>query len=290
MSTPTKKIAVYRIRNVISKSFYIGSSSNLYERWRTHRNKLRAGKHPNPHLMSSWRKHGEEAFVFEVLEEFSSVENMMALEFALITEHIDNPLCMNLSKWVDTPMRGIAKEDHPRYGVKLSDAQKEKLRICAQAQWKKSDPRTGKSHSDETRAKISAKMQAVLAEGRGGKFIPSEETRKKMSEALKGNQCAKGYKRTDAEREAIRQRALGNQHWLGKTHSVESREKMGRPVIAVSPEGEEKTYNAISFLRAETGLLAPTINRALKSGTPLTKGPYKGWSFKYCPTPQTAVN
>jgi len=239
--------------------------------------------------MSSWRKHGEEAFVFEVLEEFSSVDNMMALEFALITEHIDNPLCMNLSKWVDTPMRGIAKEDHPRYGVKLSDAQKEKLRVCAQAQWEKSDPRTGKQHSEETKAKISAKVQTALAKGKGGKFVPSEETRQKMSESLKGNQSAKGYKRTDAEREAIRQRALGNQNWLGKTHSVESREKMGRAVIAVAPNGEEKNYATISFLRAETGLLPATINRALKSGAPLVKGPYKGWTFKYCHTNKTAV-
>ena len=286
MSKPMKKIAVYQIRNVISSKFYIGSSANLYERWRTHRNKLRAKTHPNPHLQASWDKHGEDVFKFEILAEFESVDDMLTCENGLIDTHINNPLCMNIAKWADTPMRGRTGELHPMYGKARSIETKQLLR---QARLRQADPRFGKLHSDETKAKIGAKVQKALAEGRGGKFIPSEETRQKMSEALKGNQCAAGYKRTDTEKEAIRQRMLGNQNWLGKTHSVESRERMGRPVIAVSPEGVEKTYSTISFLRAETGLLPPTINRALKSGEPLAKGPYKGWSFKYCPAPQTAV-
>lgn len=281
MGTPSKKIAVYRIRNVVSGKFYIGSSANLYERWRTHRQKLRSLKHPNQHLLSSWAKHGEEAFIFEILKEFDCVQKMMEYEEALITEHINSPLCMNLSTWVNTPMRGRTGEKHPRYGVKLSVIEKDVIRQTTIKQWAHSDPRTGKAHSEEDKRKISDKVRKAIEEGRGGKFIPSEETRKKMSEALKGNQCAKGYKRTEAEREAIRQRTLGNKHWLGKSHTRESRIKMGRAVVAVLPEGQEKHFPTITDLRLSTGLLAPTINRALKSGEPLTKGKYKGWSFRY---------
>ena len=52
---------------------------------------------------------------------------------------------------------------------------------------------------------------------------------------MKGNQHAKGYRRTVAEREAISQRMKGNQHgknakpslgMLGKQHSDETKEKM----------------------------------------------------------------
>lgn len=281
MGTTLKKIAVYRIRNIVSGKFYIGSSSNLYERWRTHRQKLRSGKHPNQHLLASWTKHGEEAFKFEILKEFICAQKMMAYEERLITKNINDPLCMNLTAWVDTPMRGRTGKKHPRYGVKLSEAEKDVIRQSTNRQWQQSDPRTGHTHSSESRKKISIKVRQAIEEGRGGKFIPTEETRKKMSEALKGNQCAKGYKRTEVEREAIRQRTLGNQHWLGKTHTMESRKKMGRAVIAVSPEGKETTYDTISFLQAETGLLSPTINRSLKTSKPLSKGKFAGWLFRY---------
>ena len=281
MGVALKKIAVYRIRNIVSGKFYIGSSSNLYERWRTHRQQLRSGKHSNHHLQASWIKHGEEAFKFEILKEFSCAQKMLKHEEALITEHIANPFCMNLTMWVETPMRGRTGEKHPRYGVKLSEEEKEVIRQHTNKQWQHSDPRTGKTHSIEIREKIRTKVRKAIDEGRGGKFIPTEETRRKMSEALKGNQCAKGYKRTEAEREAIRQRTIGNQHWLGKTHTMESRKKMGRAVIAVSPEGKETTYDTISFLQAETGLLSPTINRSLKTSKPLAKGKFAGWLFRY---------
>lgn len=282
MGSVDKKMAVYRILNLVSGKFYIGSSANLYERWRTHRKKLRSNTHPNPHLQASWNKHGEDLFKFEILAEFESLQDMFVCEEGLIDTHIDDPLCMNVSRWTDTPMRGRTGQAHPNYGKKLTEKQKRHISEATKKQWQTSDPRTGKKHSEETRVKISAKVQAALDVGKGGKFIPSEETRKKMSEALKGNQCAKGYKRTDAEKEAIRQRTLGNKNWLGKKHSEEAKAKMSRAVIAVSPEGVETKYVSITALRQALQITPPTVDRALKSGKPLAKGARQGWKFMYC--------
>jgi group I intron endonuclease len=185
MGVALKKIAVYRIRNIVSGKFYIGSSSNLYERWRTHRQQLRSGKHSNHHLQASWLKHGEEAFKFEILEEFFCAQKMLAYEEALITKHITNPLCMNLTMWVETPMRGRTAEKHPRYGVKLSEEEKEVIRQHTTKQWQHSDPRTGKTHSEETKERIRKAKLANPTRAWLGK-TRDEETRKKIGDTQRG--------------------------------------------------------------------------------------------------------
>ena len=73
----------------------------------------------------------------------------------------------------------------------------------------------------------------------------------------------------------------GKTLWLGKKHSEESKLKMGKPIIVTHPDGTEKHYATITIFRAESGLLIPTVQRALKSGQPLKKGPFKGYSFRY---------
>lgn len=47
----------------------MGSSVNIERRWAGHRHLLRRGKSTNKILLYAWRKHGEDAFSFEVIEE-----------------------------------------------------------------------------------------------------------------------------------------------------------------------------------------------------------------------------
>jgi hypothetical protein len=70
-------------------------------------------------------------------------------------------------------------------------------------------------------------------------------------------------------------------YWYGKERPESFKEKIRKAVEVVLPTGEVKRYASIQTLREETGLKAPTINRALKSGQALTKGPFKGWLFRY---------
>lgn len=280
MGKARKIIAVYQIRNVISGSFYIGSSTNLYERWRTHRKKLRSQTHPNRHLQATWNKHGEDAFKFELIAEFESVEDMEAAEEGLLEVAIQDKRCCNISQWAKTPWRNRGHL-HPLYGKKLTDEQKQNLREATRRQWETSDPRTGRKHSEETKAKISEKVNAALAEGRGGCFIPSEETRKKMSEAQKGNQYAKGHIRTEEHRKKLSEANKGNQHWKGKNHREESKAKMGQAVKAIDSDGNETIYPRTTAIKEQLGIFLPTIQRSVRSGKPLSKGPYKGWRFEY---------
>jgi len=163
----------------------------------------------------------------------------------------------------------------------MSGEQKALLSEATTRQWEVSDPRTGRKHSAESKKKIKAKVQAALAEGRGGKFIPSEETRAKMSLALKGNKNAKGHVRSEEHRRKLSESQMGNQHWLGKRHTEESRAKMGRAIVARAPDGTTTTYPTITLLREALSLTPPTVHRALESGKALSKGRMAGWSFSY---------
>jgi hypothetical protein len=68
--------------------------------------------------------------------------------------------------------------------------------------------------------------------------------------------------------------------WFGKKRPDHGK-KVSRAVQATSPDGRTLEYASISELREKSGMKPPTINRALKSGKPLVRGPYAGWSFKY---------
>lgn len=116
--------------------------------------------------------------------------------------------------------------------------------------------RFGKTLSAEVRAKIGDAQRGVR---RGPKVLSPEGLAKIRASAAAGNYS----------------------HFTGKKHTEESKAKMRRTVRAVAPDGAETPYESITALREATGLLAPTVNRALKRGAPLAKGPYAGWSFFY---------
>jgi group I intron endonuclease len=271
---------IYWIKNQLNDKFYVGSTTQRYVRWRTHKKKLRAGTHHCAHLQSAWKKYGENAFEFSVIERVLSVGDLQAAEDRWLIAHVGKPHCYNAGRRSGAPMRGRTGEAHPSYGKKISEEQKQALREATLRQWETSDPRTGHKHSDETKAKISEKMQQAVADGRGGKFIPSEKTRAKMSASLKGNQNAKGHERTEEHRRKLSEANKGNKNWVGKSHSEESRIKMGKAVTAVDPEGVEYHYSTITMLRKAMDLTPPTVHRAMESGKPLSKGRYKGWSFQ----------
>ena len=55
--------------NKANKKFYIGSSNDIYRRWREHKKDLRDGCHDNEHLQNAWKKYGENNFEFKIIEE-----------------------------------------------------------------------------------------------------------------------------------------------------------------------------------------------------------------------------
>ncbi len=73
-------LGIYKIVNGINEKFYVGSAVNFRQRWVKHRNLLRANKHPNKYFQNSWNKHGEENFIFDIIEEVSKKEKLLERE------------------------------------------------------------------------------------------------------------------------------------------------------------------------------------------------------------------
>lgn len=71
---------IYRIRNTLNNNSYIGSSKDLDKRFKTHIRTLRNFTHHNIYLQRAFNKYGEDAFVFECLEEVDSVDDLFKRE------------------------------------------------------------------------------------------------------------------------------------------------------------------------------------------------------------------
>ena len=87
-------MGVYEIINLENGRSYVGSSHDIKKRWNLHVWNLRKGKHVNRHLQSAWRKWGEGAFSFCVLEIVGRREDLRKREqpwLDLNFEADDNP-------------------------------------------------------------------------------------------------------------------------------------------------------------------------------------------------------
>lgn len=150
------KSGIYSITNTINGRRYIGSASQLASRWGRHRFDLRNAVHSNKILERSWKKNGEESFVFEVLE------------FCEKTDLIEREQVWLDKTWPDG-LFNIRLVAHSGAGLKHTDDAKRKMSIA----------------SKSARAEPSLKMISKLAthgEKLRGK-THSAETRRRMSEA-----------------------------------------------------------------------------------------------------------
>jgi group I intron endonuclease len=77
---------VYMIWNAISRKVYIGSALSLTKRKSEHWTQLRAGRQQNRHLQSAWKKYGEDAFDFVVIERVGDPTILCAIEQKYIDE------------------------------------------------------------------------------------------------------------------------------------------------------------------------------------------------------------
>lgn len=71
---------IYKITNIVNGKFYIGSTIKIVRRKLAHFNTLKRGVHKNPKLQSSFNKHGQDNFIFEVIEYVQDVNNLLVIE------------------------------------------------------------------------------------------------------------------------------------------------------------------------------------------------------------------
>lgn len=233
---------IYKIINVINNKFYVGSAVDFARRKRNHWNQLRNGKHHNRRLQAAWAKYGEQAFIFVHVVEMDDGADILTEETKWLREHVGKEYCYNIGTEAVAFTTGWTGDKNPMWGRTFT-------------------------HTDEAKAKIAA-ASAVRIQSEGEKIkrrttmrghAVSAATRAKISATLSG---------------------AGNPNY-GKPRSDEFKAKVSKAIEAINPAGEVTLFPSIIALRKALALTPPTVNRAVKSERPLTRGPYKGWIFRY---------
>ena len=189
---------VYYIRNIVNNKQYIGSSINLRERWRKHRESLKRNDHGNSYLQRAWNLHGENAFEWGVLE-YCDVGMLLIREKVWMDYYktTDEIFGYNLSLIPGAPMMG---RHHS-----LESCKKMSLSRIGNKN------RLGIPHSPESRLKMSIARK---------KWKLSPETVEGIRLRMKGNKYCLGRHRTEEEKHRI---SIGH---LGKKATEETKRKI----------------------------------------------------------------
>lgn len=262
---------IYKIVNVATEDFYVGSAVKPKRRKWEHWAALKKGTHHCAALQAAWVIFGEDAFEFVVVEEVAD-DSLLLVEDTYLLQHAGRPHCYNTALSTQEP-------------ASATPSVRAKIRASMQRLYvdKENHPRFGKPHTTETKAKLSAsrKGKAAGAEHyRYGQTV-SIEVREKIGAAQRGQSKAEGRKVSEEGRAKIRaniEAGRSHKHWVGRTHTEEAKAKMSKAVF-VMPDG--LMFPSLTAVLERYKIKMPTLRRALVSGQPISKGPLKGYSFKY---------
>lgn len=206
---------IYVIKNAVSGRCYVGSAVNIQQRWYAHTSMLERGKHHSPALIRSWKKHGRDAFLFDVLE--------------IVNDKAD--LVVREQHWIDTLHASC-----PRRGFNVCPAS--------------GSPR-GYKHSIETRAKqsvarkgrklppFSAEHRQKISEARRG-FKASPETCAKMSKARLGHKLGPQSEQHRKNLSAAAMSPERREKMISRNKSPEMREKVRAAKLRMYQDPERR--------------------------------------------------
>lgn len=143
----------------------------------------------------------------------STLYQILRVEASIAMSGPNNPMYGKPGAW-----KGVTGSDHPRYGCKISEKNRERLReICGE-----NHPMYGRTHSEET-----LHLMSIIKMGK----IPSAETRQKMADSQTGREHTEETKQkisvalTGKERSPEHCASLSIAN-MGKTLSEETKQKL----------------------------------------------------------------
>lgn len=172
---------IYEIICNATEAFYIGSSVNIEQRWRRHREDLRAGKHHSPYLQRAWKTHGPDAFDWRIMEKVPDPANLRARE----REWLKIRPAYNALRTREGVVQHSAESRARMTAAQLARAEQRRVdgtnQHTPETRAKIAASHTGKKASPEARAKMSAS-----AKRRGAAHLHAPEIQAKSHAAQKG--------------------------------------------------------------------------------------------------------
>ena len=249
---------IYRITNMLTEDFYIGSAQSFERRVWQHKYDLRRNCHKNPHMQASWNKYGEDAFVFEVIENVPDGENALSVENKYLHQYVDYSNCFNVNR----------DAVYSRLGQTLSESSRSQL----------SANRRGK-HAGENHYRYGQELSADVR-------LKISETQKGRPNQMKGRKMsAEGRANVSA---AVKRGAAS--HFYGKRPV--NADDLQRAVVARFPDGREETFPSLTHIRDTFGVSIATTIRACKTRSRVERGVFAGtlmWYADEDPTPADNV-
>lgn len=228
---------IYEIVNALNGKRYIGSSVLIRKRWSSHRRDLDRGKHHSPHLQRAWRRHGPEAFVFNVVEHVPCIGDLIGRE----QHYID---CLD-PEYNCSPTAGSC------LGHKWTPEQKARLSEYLT----ENNPFKGRNHTTETRRLLSeiAKRRLSTKEGRAALVaaISAPDVVAKKSANMSGNKIWLGRRHSAETKRKL------SEKFKGRVFSDETRQKMsdaGRIRAPISEDTRRKMGNASAGMRNSSAI------------------------------------
>lgn len=123
-----QKSGIYKITCIKNGKYYIGSAYNFSKRASAHLYRLRLNNHHCKHFQNCFNKHGENIFIFEILE-ITSKEKLTEAEQLYLNEHFNDEKCMNSHPVVNERFAdNVDKETLKKiYSRKKSKEEREKI-------------------------------------------------------------------------------------------------------------------------------------------------------------------
>lgn len=228
------KSGIYIIRSLADKRVYIGGTVQLKKRYNNHFQDLRNKRHINYNLQRFVDEHGAEQLQFELIELCKKPEILIREQYWIDFYKAKGEL-FNVS-----PTAGSS------LGMKHRPEVKEKMKgriVSDETREKQSEWQKGKAKPEELKKKWS--------DGRRKGIPKSEEFKRKMSEAMKGNQNGKFATHSEERRRQIGE--LNRRRCTGKPLSKEHREKISQnsPLKGIKRSEEYKAKMSILIKEAK---------------------------------------
>lgn len=89
---------IYTITNMLDNKYYVGSSLNIANRLKVHKQQLKRNTHTNTYLQNAWNKYGEANFKFEIVLNLNHCDELTirAVEQEILDKEFDKTY--NISK------------------------------------------------------------------------------------------------------------------------------------------------------------------------------------------------